>query len=176
MLRNWECRVVFDAPETTDAKKEERVSARTTVVFTDYRETADAYIERVAADRKPLGAGATVVATNDAMIRLMVSSNEAGTLRVKALLDLIEGADRAMSAKLAAIRGANALAADKAGDYDARSPRVKSTTGPTRDRPPRLRDRSLRVAAALPPRRRRHRSTRGPAAGCHMDIPRVERA
>ena len=41
------------------------------MVFTGERETADAYIENVANERKRLGDGATVVATNDGMVRLM---------------------------------------------------------------------------------------------------------
>ena len=40
-------------------------------MFTGERETADAYIENVSNERKRLGDGATVVATNDGMVRLM---------------------------------------------------------------------------------------------------------
>ena len=116
--RNWEGTVCFDAHSTDDELKEERVSPRLTVVYTAERQTADAYLEAAAAARKPLGAGATVVASNDGMVRLMATAQKASTMRVDALMDAVAGADRALASRMGAIRAANALGGGGDGEYD----------------------------------------------------------
>ena len=113
--RNWDVVVVFDAPQTDDERIEDVRSPRTTVVFTDRMESADAFIEKVAEERRNLGDGATLVATNDGMIRLMAAARNAGVLNVAGLIDAIEGAEKALASRLKAGRAANAMQKD---DYD----------------------------------------------------------
>ena len=113
--RNWDVVVVFDAPQTDDERIEDVRSPRTTVVFTDRMESADAFIEKVAEERRGLGDGATLVATNDGMIRLMAAARNAGVLNVAGLIDAIEGAEKALASRLKANRNANAMQKD---DYD----------------------------------------------------------
>ena len=113
--RNWDVVIVFDAPQTDDDRIEDVRSPRTTVVFTDRMESADAFIEKVAEERRNLGDGATLVATNDGMIRLMAAARNAGVLNVAGLIDAIEGAEKALASRLKANRNANAMQKD---DYD----------------------------------------------------------
>jgi hypothetical protein len=113
--RNWDVVIVFDAPQTDDDRIEDVRSQRTTVVFTDRMESADAFIEKVAEERRNLGDGATLVATNDGMIRLMAAARNAGVLNVAGLIDAIEGAEKALASRLKAGRAANAMQKD---DYD----------------------------------------------------------
>ncbi|KAH8070598.1 HAD-hyrolase-like protein [Aureococcus anophagefferens] len=129
--RNWEGTVCFDAHSTDDELTEERVSPRLTVVYTAERQTADAYLEAAAAARKPLGAGATVVASNDGMVRLMATAQQASTMRVDALMDAVAGADRALASRMGAIRAANALGRGGDGEY-ARSAIWRTATRPRR--------------------------------------------
>lgn len=113
--RNWDIVVVFDAPATDDRAFEDVRSPRLTVVFTNRLESADALIEKIAEKRRDLGDGATLVATNDGMIRLMAGARNAGVLNVQGLIDAIEGSQQAMASKLSAGRRANAMQRD---DYD----------------------------------------------------------
>merc|ERR1719506_218280 len=113
--RGWDVAVVFDAPQTDEDRVEDHRSPRVSVVFTNRMETADAYIEKAAEERRDLGDGATLVATNDSMIRLMASARKAGTMNVDALMETIEGSEKAMAARLKAGREANKL---QRGDYD----------------------------------------------------------
>jgi predicted RNA-binding protein with PIN domain len=110
--RGWDVVVVFDATQTDDDRVEDHRSPRVTVVFTGRGETADAYIEKTAEERRDLGDGATLVATNDNMVRLMASARKASILNVDALMDAIEGSEKAMAARLKAGRAANELEKD----------------------------------------------------------------
>lgn len=111
--RNWDAVVAFDAGATPLPEVVTRLSPRLTVVFTAERATADAYLEAAAKDRSGLGDGATIVASDDGLVRLMTSAHGATPIRVAALVDALEGCQKATGAKIAASRQINALGASE---------------------------------------------------------------
>ena len=115
--RNWDGLVCFDAHSTADPLATSR-SGRLKVVYTAEQQTADAFLEAAACERKGLGEGATVVASNDGMVRLMATAQGAGTMRITSLMDAVAGADAALASRLGSIRQSNALPSRSDGEYD----------------------------------------------------------
>ena len=108
-LRGWDVIVVFDAGATTDGPSVVTLEKGLEVVFTGQYQTADAYIERVACERKPLGDGSTFVASDDGMVRLMTSANGARLMRVAQLEMECDAARATVTMRVESHRTANEL-------------------------------------------------------------------
>ena len=95
--RGLEAKVVFDGRE----KNSERVDG-IDVVFTAEDDNADDCIQRFATERRPLGESATIVASDDGVVRLMADAVGCDLQSVQSLVSDIKGAKLAISSMVEA--------------------------------------------------------------------------
>lgn len=106
MMGRWDAaKVVFDGREKQSIPDSPNVE----VVFTSSGRSADSEIERMTADRRGLGHGATVVVSNDALIRLVADTMGAEILTVDQFQSQVTGARLALSQALETNRIRNRL-------------------------------------------------------------------
>mmetsp|Transcript_10369 Transcript_10369/g.34327 ORF Transcript_10369/g.34327 Transcript_10369/m.34327 type:complete len:365 (-) Transcript_10369:26-1120(-) len=104
VVRSWDVVVAFDAAKTASQLSRERASPRVEVVYTSFDRSADAFIETASYDRRNMGEGATIVATDDGMIRLMASASGATLMSSDQLQRECVAAKNAVSQKLESSR------------------------------------------------------------------------
>jgi uncharacterized protein len=89
--------IVFDAHSRDEPAYEELIGTNLSVYYTEFRETADTYIERFCANFRTeakLKRARSIVATNDRILQQTITGFGAEWLSARQLIDLVEKSSR----------------------------------------------------------------------------------